>query len=97
MEKEDLIRESVKQYFEINGEHYIPNFRMLNDDEKTHIVNIGTSIMGHYWDEFKFEPGSFIKNFLANDLERTFSSADSTNINAIRFYLMLRYNLEKPF
>ena len=95
--KNEMIRESVKEYFFKNGEYLIPNYSSLSEENKTHIISIGTSIMENVWGENTYESGGFIKNFLNNNLLETFASADSININAIRFYLMLKYNLEKPF
>ena len=92
MENYDKVNEIVKDYLAKNGMYYIPNFNQLSSDEYNHILNIGTDIMLNYWGMNEYESGSFIKNFINNDLQGTFASADSINQNCIRFYIMLKNN-----
>ena len=92
MENYNKVKEIVKDYLAKNGMYYIPNFDRLSSDEYNHILNIGTDIMLNHWGMNEYESGSFIKNFINNDLQGTFASADSINQNCIRFYLMLKHN-----
>ena len=92
MENYDKVKEVVKDYLAKNGMHYIPNFNQLSSNEYNHILNIGTDIMLNYWGMNEYESGSFIRNFINNDLQGTFASADSINQNCIRFYIMLKNN-----
>lgn len=92
MENYNKVKEIVKDYLVKNGMYYIPNFDRLSSDEYNHILNIGTDIMLNHWGMNEYESGSFIKNFINNDLQGTFASADSINQNCIRFYLMLKHN-----
>ncbi len=89
----EKIREQVQNYFDKNGRNYIQGFEYLSGDEKQHIVDIGTSIISHKLG-VGFEPGSFVKAFCDNDLRKAFTCADNVNIKAIRFYVMMEWNLE---
>ena len=39
------IKSQVQAYFEKSAHYYIPNFEDLSEDNRNHIVNIGTSII----------------------------------------------------
>lgn len=86
------IKSQVQAYFDKNASLYIPNFNSLSEDNKNHIVNIGTSIICTRH-EIGYPGGSFVQSVVNNDLRGAFANADGTNINAIRFYLMMMYNM----
>lgn len=92
MENYNKVKEIVREYLDTNGWNYIPNFGEFNSEQYSHVLNIGTDIMLNHWGMNEYESGSFIKNFINNDLQGTFASADSINQNCIRFYLMLKHN-----
>jgi hypothetical protein len=92
LQKIEQVKDLVRNYFHQNAHYYIPNFVYLSDDEKTHIISIGTSIICTKH-EIGYPGGSFVQAIVNNDLQGTFATADSTNINAIRFYLMMLYNM----
>jgi hypothetical protein len=87
-----IIRGKVREYLEKYGQHYIQNFEILSDEDKDHVVSIGTSIIGTRLD-IGFPGGSFVNAIVNNDLRGSFASADSVNANCIRFYVMMIYNL----
>jgi hypothetical protein len=92
MEQIEKIRNQVQAYFNQNAQNYIPNFVYLGEDDKNHIVNIGTSIICTRHN-VGYPGGSFVQSIVNNDLRGTFATADDININAIRFYLMMIHNM----
>tara|TARA_Y100000389_G_scaffold189593_1_gene213529 strand:- start:2890 stop:3198 length:309 start_codon:yes stop_codon:yes gene_type:complete len=64
--------------------------------EKEHIISIGTSILQTKF-EVGFKGGGFVQAVVGNDLSRAIGNADSTNVKAIKFYVMLMYNVGNPF
>jgi hypothetical protein len=86
------IRKQVQAYFDNNAHHYIPNINDLDEDSKNHIVNIGTSIICTRHN-VGYPGGSFVQSVVNNDLQGAFANADGTNVKAIRFYLMMMYNM----
>lgn len=86
------IKSLVQAYFDKNAHHYIPNFESLSNEDKDHIVNIGTSIICTLHG-IGYQGGSFVQSIVNNDLQGAFTNADSVNINAIRFYLMMMCNM----
>jgi hypothetical protein len=86
------IKSQVQAYFDKNASMYIPNFETLSEEGKNHIVNIGTSIICTR-NGVGYPGGSFVQSVVNNDLRGAFANADGTNINAIRFYLMMMYNM----
>ena len=87
-----FIRGKVREYLEKYGKHYIQNFESFSDEELDHVISIGTSIIGTRL-EIGFPGGSFVQSMVNNNLSGTFASADSTNAQCIRFYVMMMYNL----
>lgn len=92
MEKREKINQSVKEYFDKNAKRYIPNFDELLTDEKNDIVSIGTSIICTRLG-VGYGGGSFVQSVIDNDLSGAFANADHNNANAIRFYLVMMYNM----
>lgn len=87
-----FIRGKVREYLEKYGKHYIQNFESFSDEDRDHVVSIGTSIIGTRLD-IGFPGGSFVQSIVNNDLRGSFASADSINAQCIRFYVMMIYNL----
>jgi len=95
MEKQlkiEKIRNQVKAYFEKNACHYITNFTELSEDDKDHIISIGAIIIATRHG-IGYSAGSFVQSVIDNDLRGAFATADGTNLLAIRFYLMMMYNM----
>jgi hypothetical protein len=88
-----FIRVKVREYIEDLGHHYIQNYEFLTKDDLDHIAEIGTSIMCTKL-EIGYPGGSFAQAVANNDLKGSFASADSVNAGAIRFYVMMMYNLQ---
>jgi hypothetical protein len=86
------IKSQVQAYFDKNARNYITNFETLTDEDKEHIVNIGTSIICTRHD-IGYPGGSFVQSVVNNDLRGAFANADGTNLHAIRFYLMMIHNM----
>ena len=64
-----------------------------NEETKQHIVEIGTNILANKWG-INTHPGSFVTAVINNDLTESFSRADHVNTQAIRFYVMMMYNIQ---
>jgi len=92
MEKREKISLAVREYFDRNGHRYIANFEQLEDEDISHIISIGTSIICTRL-EIGYAGGSFVQSVVNNDLRGAFANADHINVNAIRFYLMMMYNM----
>lgn len=92
----EIIRNAVEKFYDRNARYSLPMEILRNPESCEHVISIGTSIMAHYWGVINYSPGSFVKNFLANDLEATIASADDVNIHALQFFAKLKYNTPKP-
>lgn len=86
------IKKQVQAYFNQNAHNYISNFAALSEEDKNHIVNIGTSIICTRHN-VGFPGGSFVQSIVNNDLAGTIGRADHVNIHAIRFYVMMMHNM----
>jgi len=93
--------EVLKGIVEEKWEQWVEQGTMFNDvhfteSEIQHVISIGTSIM-----QTKFEVGhpggGFVQAVVDNNLSRAIGNADSTNVKAIKFYVMLMYNVGYPF
>jgi hypothetical protein len=87
-----VIKNSVKEYIGDMGHHYIQHYDFLTKDDLEHIADIGTSVMCTKMD-IGFPGGSFVQSVVNNDLRGAFANADNVNAGAIRFYVMMMYNL----
>ncbi len=92
MEQIENIKSQVQAYFNKNAIHYIPSLEFMSEDERQHIVDIGTSIICTQH-KIGYAGGSFVQSVVNNDLRGAFANADGTNLQAIRFYLMMIYNM----
>lgn len=92
MEQIEKIRNQVQAYFNQNAQNYIPNFVYLSEDDKNHIINIGTSIICTRHN-VGYAGGSFVQSVVNNDLQGAFSNADHINSQSLKFYCMMIYNM----
>jgi hypothetical protein len=92
MEQIENIKTQVQAYFDKYASNYIPNFYYLSNEDKQHIVNIGTSIICTRH-EIGYAGGSFVQSVVNNDLRGAIANADGTNVNALKFYCMMMYNM----
>ena len=70
-------------------------FGKLSEDEKAHIINIGTSILCTKWD-IGYPGGGFVQAFVDNDLMRAIGSADGISYKGFKFFAFLMYNVGMP-
>jgi hypothetical protein len=92
MEQMENIRNQVQAYFNQNAQNYIPNFVYLSEDDRNHMVNIGTSIICTRHN-IGYPGGSFVQSVVDNNLSGAFANADNINSNALKFYCMMMYNM----
>lgn len=87
----DKIREQVERYYNMNFNTIVPEAKHLFESQREHIINIATSI---YCTKLKigYPGGSFVQSVVNNDLTGAFSTADNTNRQVLRFYVMFLYN-----
>jgi len=97
LEKIQVIKELVTKYFEENAGTTIGwlILERLSEDEKNHIINIGTSILCTKWD-IGYPGGGFVQAFVDNDLIRAIGSADGTSYKGFKFFAQLMYNVGIP-
>ena len=88
-----IVKEVVTKYFAENAEWL--NLSHLLEDEKSHIINIGTSILCTKW-QVGYEGGGFVKSFVNNDLMGAIGSADGTSYKGFKFFASLMYNVGAP-
>ncbi len=89
----EQIKELVVNYYNSNFFKIMGYY--LNNDDKEHVINIGTSILCTKWN-VGYPGGSFVQAIVNNDLMETFSRADDVNSKVIKFYVHLIYNTRKP-
>jgi|NOAtaT_7_FD_contig_31_8071063_length_710_multi_4_in_0_out_0_1 hypothetical protein len=87
-----IVRKSVESYFEKMAHLSIFDFDWMSEEDKDHIKRIACSIMNARLG-IGFEPGGFVKAVLDNNLSGAFANADSTNQRALKFYMLMIYNL----
>ena len=87
------VNKAVEEYFDKNAANTRVPFHLIVDGEaKSHIINIGTSIMLNRLGVNTY-PGSFVQAVLDNDLSGAFSRADNVNAQVLGFYITMMYNL----
>ena len=67
----------------------------MNEENKNHIINIGTSILCTKW-EIGYEGGGFVQAVVNNDLMKAVGSADGTSLKGLKFFASLLYNTPRP-
>lgn len=97
LEKIQVVKELVSKYFDENAGTTIGwlTLEKLSEDEKNHIINIGTSILCTKW-EIGYPGGGFVQAFVDNDLMRAIGSADGTSYKGFKFFAFLMYNVGMP-
>ena len=87
-----IVKDAVENYFEKIAPVAVFEFSHMNEEEKEHIKNIACSIMNARLG-IGFEPGGFVQAVIDNNLSRAFANADSINQRALKFYMLMIYNL----
>lgn len=90
----EIIKELVRNYL-------IKNLKLISSielDENTlnHVINTGTELLSTKWGLQTYS-GDFVKSILDNKLTETFGRADEINEKFIKFYVLLKYNVGKPY
>jgi hypothetical protein len=92
----ESVKELVKRFLNVNGSYYIEGFNLMRNEDKSHIINIGTSIMVVYWNLTDEKPIGFVENFLNNDLDGVLCSTDNLKLKSLKFFSALKNNLVLP-
>lgn len=91
IEKYEKVKAVVKEYYDNNfaaaSDGYMPS-----KEGEDHIIEIGTSILCTKYD-LGPRGGGFVESIVDNDLTAAITRADSTNLRALRFYVLLSYNV----
>ena len=87
-----IVKESVEQYFEKTAPLSVFEYSTMSQDDKDHIKNIACSIMNARLG-IGFDPGGFVKAVINNNLSGAFANADQVNQRALKFYMLMIYNL----
>lgn len=90
-QKLEFIHQLVSSYLDRNHAIARVTHLYLDPESRAHLVNCGTSILAAK-NELNYNPGSFADAIIRNDFMQVVSRADSTNLEALRFYAMLIYN-----
>lgn len=93
MEQTEIVKEVVANYFTDNAQYV--GLSNITESEKSHIINIGTSILCTKWN-VGYEGGGFVQAFVGNDLMRAIGSADGTSYKGFKFFASLMYNVGAP-
>ena len=89
----EIVKEVVTNYFTENVQRL--NLSELSESEKSHIIEIGTSILCTKWN-VGYEGGGFVQAFVNNDLMNAIGRADSTTYKGFKFFASLMYNIGAP-
>ena len=96
MEKIDqikIVKKLVEDSFDENAIY--TGIDDMNEENKTHIIKIGTSILCTKW-QIGFEGGGFVQAVVDNNLMKAVGSADGTSLKGLKFFASLLYNTVKP-
>ena len=88
-----LVEKEVKGFYEANATWC--KLENLSENEKSHIIRIGTSILCTKW-KIGYEGGGFVQAFVSNNLMGALGQADDTTIKGLKFFSGLSYNIGKP-
>jgi hypothetical protein len=88
-----LVEKEVKGFYEANTTWC--KLENLSENEKSHIIRIGTSILCTKW-KIGYEGGGFVQAFVSNNLMGALGQADDTTIKGLKFFSGLVYNIGKP-
>jgi hypothetical protein len=87
-----IVRKAVIEYFEKMAPISIFEFSSMDEDDKDHIKSIACSIMNARLG-IGFEPGGFVRAVIDNNLSGAFANGDQINQRALKFYMLMIYNL----
>ena len=88
----EIVKTAVNKYFDEMAPLSVFEYATFSNDDLQHIRNIACSIMNARLG-IGFEPGGFVKNVLNNNLSGAFANADQVNQRALKFYMLMIYNL----
>jgi hypothetical protein len=88
-----LVEKEVKEFYEQNSNYC--GLSNLTQDETSHIIRIGTSILCTKW-KIGYPGGGFVQNFVDNNLMGSIGAADSTTIKGFKFFGQIMYNIGMP-
>jgi len=88
-----LVEKEVKGFYEANTTWC--KLENLSENEKSHIIRIGTSILCTKW-KIGYEGGGFVQAFVSNNLMGALGAADDTTLKGFKFFSALVYNIGKP-
>lgn len=93
IEQENKVQTLVRNYLFKNPR--LVSKVEINEEILEHVIHCGTDLLLAKWGMRK-NVGSFVQSILDNNLNNTFSFADSINENFIKFYVIMSYNVGKP-
>ena len=93
IEQIKIVKKLVEDSFDENATY--TGIDDMNEENKNHIINIGTSILCTKW-EIGFEGGGFVRAVVDNDLMKAVGSADGTSLKGLKFFASLLYNTSRP-
>jgi len=88
-----IVRNTVLDYFNEQCEY--TGISNLSESEKSHIIEIGTSILCTKWG-IGYEGGGFVQAFVSNDLMGAIGRADGASYKGFKFFASLMYNVGAP-
>ena len=93
IEQIKIVKQLVEDSFDENAMY--TGIDDMNEENKAHIIHIGTSILCTKW-EIGFAGGGFVQAVVDNDLMKAVGSADGTSLRGLKFFASLLYNTVKP-
>ena len=93
IEQIKIVKKLVEDSFDENAMY--TGIDDMNEENKTHIIKIGTSILCTKW-EIGYEGGGFVQAVVNNDLMKAVGSADGTSLKGLKFFASLLYNTPRP-
>ena len=85
------IEKAVSEYLDANHEWAGVSRQYNIEEQRQHIVRIGTSILCTKWN-IGYPGGSFVEAVVSNNLSESIGRADTINQHALKFYCSLIYN-----
>jgi len=94
-ENQKLVTTIVEEFLERNAAMAGVLHLCLDPESKDHLIRCGVSVLMTKWG-LGPAGGSFVQAVVANDLQQAVGRADSTNQEALKFYVMLLHNISQP-
>ena len=88
------VRSLVEDYYN-KSLQWDENITFLSDQQKEHVIQIGTSILCTKW-KIGYSGGSFVQAVVDNNLMEAVGRADGTNVKMLPFYCKMMYNISMP-